>query len=60
MFTAEDDDDDENFEDSFAYLESSLLRDDIAHGSAKSVDMSHRINIGEMFNNFNSTTMYNY
>ena len=42
------DDDDENFEDSFAYLESSLLKDDIAHGSAKSVDMSHRINIGKI------------
>ena len=48
IFVAEDYDD-ENIEDSFAFWESSLLKDDIAHGSAKSVDMSHRINTGYHF-----------
>jgi hypothetical protein len=44
IFVAEDYDD-ENIEDSFAFWESSLLKDDIAHhGSVKRVDMSHRIN----------------
>lgn len=46
MVVAEDYDDED---DSFAYWESTLLNDDIAHGSAKSVDMSHRINIGGHF-----------
>ena len=49
IFVAEDYDD-ENIEDSFTFWESSLLKDDIAHhGSAKSVDMSHRINTGYHF-----------